>query len=222
MKKSEIEVGGIYAATSGTSRFNRRTDRAVKVEVLELGVDRETHNWGGGYRARTVMKGDGVRVKLLDPIAKRETSYLANVKKGGEVIIPTRDLWIDWRGIEESRIHGEFGRTQRVAGRRADDRIAKEWDQYLSLLELPEDYSGEPGEVRSFASDGYGSPSPEDYPVLIRAALAEGEEALGVVEEAIARYESEREEEIATAREERDEALRAAGFDVPSSEEEEE
>lgn len=231
MRKDEIEIGGIYAATNGTGQYERRSDRAVRVEALEVGVEYEGSRFSGFHSHKhTVKKTDGVKVKLCDPMNHRGdyVPYLSQEKKGTEVVIPARNLWKPWREIEQGRIWAKFHKQVRAAEKRRDGRVDKEWGRYLDRLDLPTEF-GETGRKNLFDPAEYGKPESEDFAALIRAAIAEeGTEskgtpsALAEFEEAVKVREAQRKLSVKIALDERNRALEAGGFEVPDPDDEEE
>lgn len=115
MKRADIVVGEIYAYAQQRewepSRYDRQRGQiAMKVEVLEVGIERKTNSYGANPK-------DGVRVRLL---AEHHQMGMRQHAVGESFIGTTRNVRELWSTFEPRR--AAYTEAQRV---RADDRNAR-------------------------------------------------------------------------------------------------
>lgn len=115
MKKSEIEVGQLYAIGAPNSRY-----RPSKGKVLEVGVDYKSR----GGRGRTVTNG-GARV----------ISFRYNPHEGTETVVPLNQVLHTWEEEEEIRERNKKAKAKRnkQLEEAKQERIAK-WEKIAEIL----------------------------------------------------------------------------------------
>lgn len=111
MKRSDLVKQQHYAATNGTAKHRREYHRAVRVEVLEVGVERKSRT-SDPWHSRMVVKNDGVRVRFVTngsqefgfPYGSVSLQYDNGSCAEGKVgVIQARDIWMAWDRCSEMR-----------------------------------------------------------------------------------------------------------------------
>lgn len=126
MKASDIVVGETYAATNGASRWDRKSDKATKVEVIDAPA-----------------KGK-VTVKLLEdsqsgfgmPRFYMRQENVEYGKAGMTYRCETRDLWMRWPEIEVRVKNEREAARQRRAEEAATEARLDELQRRADSLRL--------------------------------------------------------------------------------------
>jgi hypothetical protein len=223
VKKSDIQIGGIYAVHLGHGSATRRgfPDDLRRAEVIEFDWTEPQPKDDTTTETRWRVNHTGTRIKLLDPAKRNAYAWGEKAKKGSEHAVPNRALFMPWADYvlerDESKIYDEALEAARRVNNKLETDLDTEWDAYLSKLVLPEDGDGN---ADRFDANGYGRPDAEDFIILLRHALMAGEESLTAVEKRIAELNAKAQAERRAAVEARNVKLANIGAEVPDHDEE--